>query len=84
MLALPGSAYLYNGEELGLDEVLDLPDELREDPAFLRTGESRDGCRVPIPWGTGDLAWVRPVAAAARALGAAHRRRRRRTTRTRR
>ncbi|MFI9591897.1 glycoside hydrolase family 13 protein [Nonomuraea sp. NPDC052265] len=50
MLALPGSAYLYNGEELGLPEVLDLPDELRQDPAFLRTGESRDGCRVPIPW----------------------------------
>jgi alpha-glucosidase len=58
MLALPGSAYLYNGEELGLDEVLDLPDELREDPAFKRTGESRDGCRVPIPW-TED-AWTRP------------------------
>ncbi|MER6506505.1 glycoside hydrolase family 13 protein [Nonomuraea sp. NPDC001636] len=50
MLALPGSAYLYNGEELGLPEVLDLPDELRQDPAFRRTGESRDGCRVPIPW----------------------------------
>ncbi|MEU6998318.1 glycoside hydrolase family 13 protein [Nonomuraea sp. NPDC046570] len=50
MLALPGSAYLYNGEELGLPEVLDLPDELREDPAFARTGESRDGCRVPLPW----------------------------------
>ncbi|MFD6562980.1 glycoside hydrolase family 13 protein [Micromonospora profundi] len=54
MLALPGSAYLYQGEELGLPEVLDLPDELRQDPAFLRTGESRDGCRVPIPW-SGDL-----------------------------
>ncbi|MEU8006590.1 glycoside hydrolase family 13 protein [Catellatospora sp. NPDC049111] len=51
MLALPGSAYLYNGEELGLNEVLDLPDELREDPSFQRTGESRDGCRVPLPWG---------------------------------
>ena len=50
MLALPGSAYLYNGEELGLPEVLDLPDELRQDPAFRRRGESRDGCRVPIPW----------------------------------
>ncbi|TMR94548.1 glycoside hydrolase family 13 protein [Nonomuraea basaltis] len=50
MLALPGSAYLYNGEELGLPEVLDLPDELRQDPAFLRRGESRDGCRVPVPW----------------------------------
>jgi alpha-glucosidase len=60
MLALPGGAYLYNGEELGLDEVLDLPDELREDPAFLRTGESRDGCRVPLPWGTGDSAWTNP------------------------
>ncbi|MEU5549502.1 glycoside hydrolase family 13 protein [Micromonospora sp. NPDC047793] len=55
MLALPGCAYLYQGEELGLPEVLDLPDELRQDPAFLRTGESRDGCRVPIPW-SGDLA----------------------------
>ncbi|CCH15943.1 glycoside hydrolase family 13 protein [Micromonospora lupini] len=55
MLALPGCAYLYQGEELGLPEVLDLPDELRQDPAFLRTGESRDGCRVPIPWG-GELA----------------------------
>ncbi|MEV0713557.1 glycoside hydrolase family 13 protein [Asanoa sp. NPDC050611] len=55
MLALPGVAYLYQGEELGLDEVLDLPDELREDPAFRRTGESRDGCRVPLPW-SGDAA----------------------------
>ncbi|MER7443250.1 glycoside hydrolase family 13 protein [Micromonospora avicenniae] len=54
MLALPGCAYVYQGEELGLPEVLDLPDELRQDPAFRRTGESRDGCRVPIPWG-GDL-----------------------------
>ncbi|WP_246002097.1 glycoside hydrolase family 13 protein [Allorhizocola rhizosphaerae] len=58
MLSLPGSAYLYNGEELGLDEVTDLPPELREDPAFLRTGESRDGCRVPIPWAEG--AWTNP------------------------
>jgi alpha-glucosidase len=60
MLSLPGSAYLYNGEELGLDEVLDIPAELREDPAFRRTGHSRDGCRVPIPWGAGDLAWKNP------------------------
>jgi alpha-glucosidase len=55
MLALPGVAYLYQGEELGLDEVVDLPDELRQDPAFRRTGESRDGCRVPLPW-SGDAA----------------------------
>jgi alpha-glucosidase len=50
MLALPGSAYLYQGEELGLPEVLDLPEEARLDPAYRRTGESRDGCRVPLPW----------------------------------
>jgi alpha-glucosidase len=53
MLALPGSAYLYQGEELGLPEVLDLPDELRQDPRFHRSGgryRGRDGCRVPLPW----------------------------------
>ncbi|MFJ3693136.1 alpha-amylase family glycosyl hydrolase [Streptomyces sp. NPDC090052] len=53
MLALPGSVYLYQGEELGLPEVTDLPDELREDPSFFRgAGQDglRDGCRVPIPW----------------------------------
>jgi len=50
MLALPGSAYLYQGEELGLPEV-DVADEDRQDPFFFRTGEGgRDGCRVPIPW----------------------------------
>ncbi|HEU0239662.1 MAG TPA: alpha-amylase family glycosyl hydrolase [Micromonosporaceae bacterium] len=53
MLALPGSAYLYQGEELGLPEVEDIPNELRHDPMFFRTrGENlgRDGCRVPMPW----------------------------------
>ncbi|GAA2392717.1 glycoside hydrolase family 13 protein [Nonomuraea africana] len=61
MLSLPGSAYLYNGEELGLPEVLDLPDELRQDPAFLRSGESRDGCRVPLPWTSSDgFGWHSP------------------------
>ncbi|QMU76057.1 glycoside hydrolase family 13 protein [Streptacidiphilus sp. PB12-B1b] len=58
MLALPGSAYLYQGEELGLPEVLDLPDAARQDPAFARArgtaaeGQEgmRDGCRVPMPW----------------------------------
>ncbi|HLT10154.1 MAG TPA: alpha-amylase family glycosyl hydrolase [Micromonosporaceae bacterium] len=53
MLALPGSAYLYQGEELGLPEVFDLPDECREDPVFVRSGGAelgRDGCRVPLPW----------------------------------
>ncbi|MFD9261377.1 alpha-amylase family glycosyl hydrolase, partial [Streptomyces sp. NPDC059538] len=32
MLALPGSAYVYQGEELGLPEVADLPDRVRQDP----------------------------------------------------
>jgi len=53
MLALPGSSYLYQGEELGLPEVVDLPDSARQDPTWFRTnGEryGRDGCRVPIPW----------------------------------
>lgn len=56
MLALPGSAYLYQGEELGLDEVLDIPPAARHDPTYYRTrGErlGRDGCRVPLPWTTG-------------------------------
>lgn len=50
MLALPGSSYLYQGEELGLEQV-DVAPEHRQDPSWLRTGEvGRDGCRVPIPW----------------------------------
>jgi alpha-glucosidase len=50
MMALPGSAYVYQGEELGLEQV-DVAPEHREDPAFHRTGVvGRDGCRVPIPW----------------------------------
>ncbi|HET6633579.1 MAG TPA: glycoside hydrolase family 13 protein [Streptomyces sp.] len=55
MLALPGSVYLYQGEELGLPEVADLPDEARQDPVFRRSGghrKGRDGCRVPLPWTT--------------------------------
>lgn len=53
MLGLPGGAYLYQGEELGLPEVIHLPDEARQDPTWFRTnGEryGRDGCRVPLPW----------------------------------
>jgi alpha-glucosidase len=52
-LALPGSSYLYQGEELGLHEVPDIPDEARQDPAFFRNpgvDVGRDGCRVPLPW----------------------------------
>jgi alpha-glucosidase len=55
MLALPGAAYVYAGQELGLEEV-DVPDELRQDPIFARTGGERvgrDGCRVPMPWAAG-------------------------------
>ncbi|SDM84741.1 glycoside hydrolase family 13 protein [Allokutzneria albata] len=52
-MSLPGGVYVYQGEELGLWEVEDIPDELRQDPVFARTKGSdpgRDGCRVPIPW----------------------------------
>ncbi len=53
MLGLPGSSYIYQGEELGLPEHTTLDASFREDPTFFRTkGErvGRDGCRVPIPW----------------------------------
>jgi alpha-glucosidase len=53
MLALPGGAYIYQGEELGLPEVADLPDEVLQDPVWERshhTRRGRDGCRVPMPW----------------------------------
>ncbi|MER6062230.1 glycoside hydrolase family 13 protein [Streptomyces sp. NPDC001792] len=55
MLALPGSSYLYQGEELGLPEVADLPTEVLQDPIWEQTGhvrKGRDGCRVPLPWTT--------------------------------
>jgi alpha-glucosidase len=53
MLALPGSAYLYQGEELGLHEVADLPAGVLQDPTYRRSGgadKGRDGSRVPLPW----------------------------------
>jgi alpha-glucosidase len=52
-MALPGSVYIYQGEELGLWEVQDIPDELRQDPIWARTDGAdpgRDGSRVPLPW----------------------------------
>ncbi|MDN6240930.1 glycoside hydrolase family 13 protein [Corynebacterium variabile] len=61
MLGLPGSAYLYQGEELGLPEVLDIPDDRRQDPTFFRTRGTdtpelgRDGCRVPVPWSADEV-----------------------------
>jgi len=70
MLALPGSAYLYQGEELGLPEHTTMPDEVRQDPAWKRSGHTergRDGCRVPLPWeadapsygfGPSDACWL--------------------------
>jgi len=70
MLALPGAAYLYQGEELGLPEHTTLPDADRQDPTWLRSGHTvrgRDGCRVPIPWrpggpsygfGPGERSWL--------------------------
>ncbi|MFI6833499.1 glycoside hydrolase family 13 protein [Kribbella sp. NPDC050241] len=60
MLALPGSAYLYQGEELGLQEVGELPAANLQDPAYFRSKgaeKGRDGCRVPIPWTVGGLSF---------------------------
>jgi alpha-glucosidase len=60
MLALPGSAFIYQGEELGLPEVTDLPEDVLTDPMFHRTGgarRGRDGCRVPLPWHSARGAW---------------------------
>jgi alpha-glucosidase len=50
---LPGDVYIYQGDELGLAEVEDIPDELLQDPVWERSGHTdrgRDGCRVPLPW----------------------------------
>ncbi|MCB2414006.1 glycoside hydrolase family 13 protein [Demequina sp. TTPB684] len=58
MLGLPGSSYIYQGEELGLPEHIDIPDEARQDPTWRRTnGEryGRDGCRVPLPWNSAKM-----------------------------
>jgi alpha-glucosidase len=52
-LGLPGCAYVYQGEELGLAEVEDIPESLLQDPRWIRSGFTdygRDGCRVPLPW----------------------------------
>jgi len=52
-LSLRGTAYVYQGEELGLEEVEDLPAEVRQDPTWLQSGctdVGRDGCRIPLPW----------------------------------
>lgn len=54
-MGLPGSAYVYQGEELGLFEVADIPWDELEDPTAFNTARSgmskgRDGCRVPLPW----------------------------------
>jgi alpha-glucosidase len=50
LLSLPGATYLYQGEELGLEES-DVPPEARQDPIWLRSGRvGRDGARTPLPW----------------------------------
>jgi len=53
MFGLPGSAYVYEGEELGLPEAEDIPAEALQDPIWVQSGgtdKGRDGCRVPLPW----------------------------------
>jgi alpha-glucosidase len=56
-LALPGTAYVYQGEELALEEIEDLPDDVRQDPTWAQSGFTdvgRDGCRIPLPWNESD------------------------------
>ena len=72
-MALPGSAYVYQGEELGLFEVPDIPWDRIEDPSGHRTSQAaitkgRDGCRVPLPW-TADPSTSFGFAPAAKADG---------------
>jgi len=53
MLALPGGAYMYQGEELAVPEVRDIPESRLTDPRWTMSGfkdRGRDGCRVPLPW----------------------------------
>jgi alpha-glucosidase len=53
LLSLPGAVYIYNGQELGLHNIDDLPDDVIQDPSFFRTNgavRGRDGCRIPLPW----------------------------------
>ncbi len=53
IMALPGCTYIYQGEELGLHEVLGIPEDQIQDPQYLRNLKvdvGRDGCRVPLPW----------------------------------
>ena len=67
ILGLPGSAYLYQGQELGLAEA-EVPAERIQDPAWRRTGISRDGCRAPMPWPATPLPLVREAIALRRSL----------------
>ncbi|MFJ3700829.1 MULTISPECIES: glycoside hydrolase family 13 protein [unclassified Streptomyces] len=68
-LSLPGGVYVYQGDELGLPEVQDLPDHLIQDPTYVRSGRTdrgRDGCRVPLPWsGSGPSLGFSPEASEA-------------------
>jgi alpha-glucosidase len=53
ILALPGCTYIYQGDELGLHEVADIPEDQVQDPQYLRNHKKlkgRDGARVPLPW----------------------------------
>ena len=68
LLALPGSVYLFQGDELGLDEVEDIPNDERQDPTWEQSGHTdpgRDGARVPLPWAdeAAPYAFVPPASA---------------------
>ncbi|QBI18196.1 hypothetical protein ER308_00475 [Egibacter rhizosphaerae] len=52
---LPGVPFVYQGDELGLEDVA-VPPERADDPIVTRAGvtaRSRDVCRTPMPWAPG-------------------------------
>ena len=58
LLTLPGTPFMYQGEELGLIDAV-VPDDRIVDPG------GRDGCRAPIPWTAGCGSWLGSGAVAA-------------------
>ncbi len=69
LFGLPGTPFLYMGEELGLEDAV-IPREEAQDPVAVRGGEyerNRDVVRTPMPWSpepglgftSADRAWIR-------------------------
>jgi alpha-glucosidase len=53
MSLLPGTVWIYQGEELGLPDGVVPPGEGADPLARLEPGQSRDAARTPMPWRPG-------------------------------